>query len=107
MTQDIGSGPHKRPSQQVEVTLAILQERMREAGRRDEVLLKSQAEVVSAISDIKLLLVKGEARMNAIATLQDDTTERLKLLEADKRGPVAIIMAIASGIGAGAVAWFK
>lgn len=103
MTEDIGSDKHKRPSQEIEV--AIIKERLREAAKRDEALLSSNAEIVKSINEMKLILNEGKHRMNALETLQDETSTRITVLEQDKRGPIAIIMATLSAIGAGVAAW--
>jgi hypothetical protein len=105
MTEDIGSDAHRRPPSQ-EIEVAVIKERLREAGRRDELLLRSNDEVKTAVHEIKLMLVKGEGRMAALETSQDDTTTRILTLENDKKGPVAIILATLSALGAGIAAYF-
>src|SRR3954470_17825987 len=78
MTEDIGSDAAKRPQA---VEIAILKERIREAARRDEALIKAQAEMVKSVNEILLMMRDGNARMGAIETLQEDTTNRLVILE--------------------------
>lgn len=100
---DIGSDKYKSSP---EIKLAILEERMKEARERDRVLIASNSEVVKAVNEIKLILEAGKHRMNALETIQDETTARLLAVENDKRGPVAIILSTLSAIGTGIAAYF-
>lgn len=103
MTEEVGSDKHRSNP---EIKMAILEERMKEARERDRVLLASNAEVKEAVNEIKTMLALGEQRMKAIETSQEDTTTRILVLENDKRGPVAIILATVSAIGTGIAAYF-
>lgn len=101
MTEDIGSDAAKRPQ---EVEIALLKERIRESYKRD-------AQIMSRLDEIKAeqirqatMLALGNQRFDAIEESQDETTERLLLIENDKRGPVALIFGTISAIGVAAVA---
>lgn len=98
MTEEIGSDKHKRPSS-AEIEVAVIKERLREAGKRDEILLRSNDEVKTAVNEIKLLLEAGKHRMNALETIQDETTTRLLTLENDKRSTAGIIAGTISALG--------
>jgi len=87
-----------------EIKLAVLEERMKEARERDRILLDSNAKVVEAIGDMKVLLEAGKHRMNALETIQDETTTRLLVLEKDKRSAAGLIAGTVSAIGSIATA---
>lgn len=103
MTDNIGSDKHRSSP---EIKMAILEERMKEARERDRVLLESNAKVLQAVNEINTKLALGEQRMKAIETSQEDSTSRILVLENDKRGPVAIILATVSAIWSGIAAYF-
>ena len=103
MTEEIGSDKHRSNP---EIKMAILEERMKEARERDRILLESNAKVLQAVNEITTKLALGEQRMKAIETSQEDTTTRVLALENDKKGPVAIILATLSALGAGIAAYF-
>lgn len=96
MTEDIGSDKHRSNP---EIKMAVLEERMKEARERDRALLASNAEVKDAVNDIKLMLAKGEMRMKAIETSQEDTTTRILVLENDKRSTAGIVAGTISALG--------
>lgn len=110
MTEDIGSDKHKRqPSQEIEV--AVIKERLREAGKRDELILSTLTAIKEEQAKQGTMLALGNQRFDAIEELQEDTSTRIVALDArvvavetDKRGPIALIFstlaAIAGGIGA-------
>lgn len=96
MTEEIGSDKHRSSP---EIKMAVLEERMREARERDRVLLASNAEVKEAVNEIKLMLAKGEMRMHAMETSQEDSTSRILNLENDKRSIAAIVTSTITALG--------
>lgn len=101
MTEDIGSDAAKRPQ---EVEIALLKERIREAGKRDAEIIRALNEIRNEQTRQATMLALGNQRFDAIEGKQSDTTERLILIENDKRGPVALIFGTISAIGTSAVA---
>lgn len=98
---DIGSDAARRPQ---EVEIALLKERIREASKRDGEILRALEEIRLEQTRQATMLALGNQRFDAIEGRQDETTERLVLVENDKRGPVALIFGTISAIGTSAVA---
>lgn len=109
MTEDIGSDKHRRPSNS-EIDVAKLKER--------------HLAVVSEMADMKDMLrahmEKSEQRHNELMRVFNDhktedavvhsavvrNTVAIEELQADRRGPVAIILATLAAIGAGVAAFW-
>lgn len=111
---DIGSDKHKRPSSaEIEVAerMAIMRERIRQSDARDVAMSTKMDLIIGKLSQIETNLALGNQRFDKIEedhkSLKDDTTDRLNAIEADKRGPVAIVLSVLSALGSGATAWFK
>ena len=107
MTEEIGSGSQKRPSQP-EIKIALLEERLREAAKRDSIIAGQLAMMVSTLSRMETSLALGEQRMNQIdehlKSTDTDLTTLKTSVESDKRGPVALILGTISGLGTAATA---
>lgn len=125
MTQDIGSGNHKRPSSadiETAEKMAVMRERLANAKARDEEIMRTLSAIQKEQAQTNILLALGNQRFDAIEashkSFKEDTTTRLdaiessankriEALEADKRGPVAIVLSVLSALGSGATAWFR
>lgn len=90
---------HRRPSS-AEIDVATLRAKhsalSEDVHEIKELVKQIHAKQSEIAGDLKL----GAHRFNSVET-------RLDSLEGDKKGPVAMILAILSGLGAGATAWFK
>lgn len=128
MTQDIGSDRHRRPSSP-EIDIVRLKERhsalssdfsdYKEMWRENTKMQTTQNDIIiDKLSKIERELALGTQRFEKIERDQNknmaDTTESIKAItgrveavEADKRGPVAIVLATVTAIGSGVVAYFK
>ena len=101
MTEDIGSDAHKRPH---DVEIALLKERIRESYKRDAQIMARLDEIKAEQIRQATMLALGNQRFDAIEENQEDTIDRLLLIENDKRGPVALIFGTISAIGTAVVA---
>lgn len=115
MTEDIPSDRHeKRSSQEIAVfseRLRNYERREKEATYRDQLILDTLGRIKETLSAVNTQLALGDQRMDQIdhhLKATDTTVSNLQaVLEADKRGPVAIVLATVSALATGAVAFFK
>jgi len=106
---DIGSDKHKRPSSaEIDTAerLAVMRERISQAKARDEEIMQTLKEIQAAQAQTNTLMALGNQRFDAIEEAQEDTTARLLIVENDKRGPFAVVLATLSAIGTGIAAYF-
>lgn len=81
MTEDIGSGKHKRPSSaEIEVAerIAVMRERLAQAKARDETIMAQLDIIVSKVSKVETNMLLGDRRFHDLEKVQGDTTEALK-----------------------------
>jgi hypothetical protein len=97
MTNDIGSDSAPQPQ---EVEMAILKERAREARIRDKAILEAMKDIKEEQDKQGIMLALGNQRFDAIEATQEDTTDRLVAIEADKRGVAGIVAGVVAGLAA-------
>ena len=89
----------KRPSS-AEIDVATLRAKHSALSEDVHEIKQLVREIHAKQSEIAGDLRLGTHRFNSVET-------RLDSLESDKKGPIAMILAVLSGIGSGATAWFK
>ncbi len=107
---DIGSDKHKRPSSadiDNAEKYAVLRERVAQAKARDIEIMTALKEIKEEQARQGIMLALGNQRFDSIESTQVDTTARLTAVEADKRGPVAIVIGTLAALASGATAWLK
>lgn len=91
--------------------MAVYKDRLKRMDGDQERLENKIDSALTVLSEIKTNLALGNQRFDKIEadakSLKEDTTTRLNAIEADKRGPVAIVLSVLSALGSGATAWFK
>lgn len=80
--------------------MAILKERAREARIRDKEILETLKGIREEQSRQGTMLALGNQRFDAIEAAQEDTTDRLVAIEADKRGVAGIVAGVVAGLAA-------
>lgn len=109
MTEDIGSDKHKRPSSaEIDTAekMAVMRERIARAKERDEEIMRTLKEIQASQAQTNTLMALGNQRFDLIEEAQEDTTARLLIVENDKRGPFAVVLATLSALGTGIAAYF-
>lgn len=113
MTEEIGSDAGKRPQ---EVEIAILKERVREAGKRDATIMVQLDIILSKISKVETGMIIGERRFDAIEDRHRETTDslnavisRVDAIEASAAGVANRVIGGAGVVGflVAAAAWVK
>ena len=90
---------YRRPSS-AEIDVATLRAKHGALSEDVHEIKELVKQIHSKQSEIAGDLRLGAHRFNAVET-------RLDTLESDKKGPIAMILAVLSSIGTGATAWFK
>lgn len=116
MTEEIGSDKHKRPSS-ADIDIALLKQSHREVRRDYETIISQLDALLGKVSLVERGMALGEQRFERaeerVQALKEDTSrsltavaERINAIEADKRGPVAIIFSTIAAIGSGVATYF-
>lgn len=91
--------------------MAVYKDRVKRMDDDQERLENKIDAALNVLGEIKTNLALGNQRFDKIEAaakeFKDDTTARLNAIEADKRGPVALVLSVLSALGSGATAWFK
>ena len=99
--------PTESHSSSTAIDIALLKERHRESIKRDEQIMDALMDIQTKQHEMLTLLALGESRFKTLEVAQASSALRLDAVEADKRGPVAVILATLAALATGATAWLK